>query len=365
MEEELLALLTLLRLEGFGPAHARKLRQVWGSLAELWRKPPNAWPLRLQKYATELKALRETSEQILQHCQTLGIRILPFWAAEFPPLLHTAVQPPAILYYKGTASLTDRLFVAVVGTRKPSVYGLKATEYFVEALVGAGIGIVSGLAYGIDAQAHRSALAHKGVTLAVLAHGMDYVYPPAHRKLAEAILQQGAWLSEYPPGVKPHPLHFPFRNRIMAALAQATLVIESREKGGALFTARMAFEANRLVYAVPGDIFAPTTRGTHGLIAEQVAQIAYDPAVILKELQSQGAKLPLFNSPPPQPSDPLQRRIYDILQEGPKHIDEVSAHLACPIPKLLATLVEMEVAGWICQRPGGFLIRQLPPDAIS
>lgn len=370
MNEEILALLTLSQIEGIGAKNLRRLRQQWGSLTPLTvlsphSKPPQPLPYSLIQALPRLTTYRKQAENILQECARLGIQLVPFWSLEYPPLLQEIPHPPAILYYKGHLLPSGSPTVAVVGTRKPSSYGLQVTEHFVEALVEAGITIVSGLAYGIDAQAHAITLRKGGRTIAVLAHGLDRIYPPAHRQLAAQILATGAWVSEYPPGTPLHPLQFPFRNRIIAGLAHLTLVVESGEKGGTLSTARAAFAANRPVYAVPGDIFRPTSRGTHQLIAEQIAQIAYTPAQLTEELRLQTQRLPLPPSPQetPLPEDSLQARILAALAGGMRHIDELAVELNQPMAELSRELLLMEVEGWVLQRPGGFVMRAPPPDA--
>lgn len=365
--EELLALIALLEIDGIGGRHLRKLRQTWGSLAALWdRSEQKKPPAFLQSHIARLSALHQRAEEIIRTCERLGITVIPYYDGQFPPLLEEVSPPPAILYKKGLHPLVGQPMVAVVGTRKPTGYGLRVTEYFVEALVKAGVGIVSGLAYGIDGQAHRITLERGGKTIAVLAHGLDRIYPPAHRHLADAILAEGAWVSEYPPGTRLHPLHFPYRNRIIAGLSHLTLVIESRQKGGALFTAKAAFEANRPVFAVPGDIFSVASEGTHALIGQQIAQLVHTPQTLIEELKAQSGRLPLPTASDhsmPVPSDPLQAQIYELLASGQKHVDELCLLLGRPIPDMAGILMTMEIEGWIIQKPGGFILRAAPPDA--
>ncbi|GIV23455.1 MAG: DNA-processing protein DprA [Bacteroidia bacterium] len=368
MSEELVALVALTQVEGIGGKHIRLLRQRLSSLAALWEeKPRPGLPARLQEALARRSTLRKTAETLIEKAQLLGIRLIPYWEADFPRLLHEIPQPPALLYQKGPLSLNALPLVAVVGTRKPSPYGLKATTYFVEALVEAGVGIVSGLAYGIDARAHQVTIEKGGKTVAVLAHGLDKIYPATHRRLAEAILAEGAWISEYPPGAPLHPLQFPFRNRLIAGLAHLTLVIESREKGGALHTAHAAFVANRPVFAVPGEIFTPSAQGCYQLIVQQVAQLAYSPAQLLEELRLQTATLPLSPTPihPTGPTDPLHAQIYAFLGEGPKAVDEIIARTGLSAAEIAQHLLLMEIEGWITQRGGNLVLRTTPPNATS
>ncbi|MCS7188221.1 MAG: DNA-processing protein DprA [Bacteroidia bacterium] len=349
-----------------GSKYIRQLRKRWGSLEVLWdSKRASEFPSRIQELFSRLPDFRRKAEQILYQCERLSIKVIPFWEEGFPPLLEEIAHPPVIIYKRGVLSLTGLPFVAVVGTRKPSSYGLQVTAYFVEALVEEGVVVVSGLAYGIDAQAHKATLERGGKTVAVLAHGLDMIYPSSHKRLAEAILATGAWISEYPPGTKLHPRLFPFRNRIIAGLSHLTLIVESGEKGGALFTARAAFEANRPVFAVPGSIFSPTSQGCHRLIADQIAHIAWHPHVALAELKTQLGQLRF--SPPslPEPKDPLEARIYALLASGARHVDEVALYMDLPVDELLMKLTLMEISGWIIQKPGGYIMRAVPPNAIS
>jgi DNA processing protein len=222
---------------------------------------------------------------------------------------------------------------------------------------------VSGLAYGIDARAHQTALAKGGLTVAVLAHGLDIVYPPLHKPLAEKILSQGALLSEYPPGDRLHPMRFPHRNRIIAGLSHLTLVVQSKVPGGALTTARAAFAADRPVFAVPGPIFSPLSEGCHQLIYEQIAQIAYSPAVVINELKSQAERLPLpagergpiaglFSEEKPRFSDPVDQAIYEAVVSGLHLLDDVAAQVGRPIQEVAHRVVFLEIEGWLVQEPG-------------
>lgn len=368
--EDLLALLALLEMEGSGPRQVRKLHRLWGSLSALWQpQTPKPVPHFLHPHLGTLATFRQRAEEIVSTCEKLGIQIIPYYDSRYPPLLEGIASPPAVLYKKGSHPIVGQPLVAVVGTRKPTAYGLKVTDFFVEALVEAGVGIVSGLAYGIDARAHQASLQKGGKTIAVLAHGLDTIYPPVHRRLAEAILAEGAWVTEYPPSTKLHPLHFPYRNRIIAGLSHITLIIESRDRGGAFFTAQAAFDANRTVFAVPGDIFSVASQGCHVLIARQIAQIAHHPQIILDELRGQIERLPLplsdRSDEPQKPSDPLQAQIYALLEKGSKHIDEVCLAIGLPISEVATVLLQMEVEGWIRQKPGGFIFREVPPNARS
>ncbi len=362
LHEEELALIALTQIEGVGGKVCRRLRERWGRLAAFWEGAP--LPEAIRTEAADRTALRHQAETIATACEKYRIEIIPFWSERFPVLLRHIPAAPAILYRRGSLEDLSRLSVAVVGTRKPDSYGLQATEVFTEALVEAGAVIVSGLAYGVDARAHQTALAKGGLTVAVLAHGLDIVYPPLHKPLAEKILSQGALLSEYPPGDRLHPMRFPHRNRIIAGLSHLTLVVQSSVPGGALTTARAAFAADRPVFAVPGPIFSPLSQGCHQLIYEQIAQIAYSPAVVVNELKSQAERLPFpasdvvpaagtSSEEKPQLGDPLDQAIYEAVTSGLNLLDDVAAQLGRPIQEVAQRVVFMEIDGWLVQEPGG------------
>lgn len=211
-----------------------------------------------------------------------GIRLILREEKEFPPLLHEIPHPPWGLYFKGELPTTAAL--AVVGTRKGTPGGLDLAEYFAKRLAGAGLVVVSGLALGIDAAAHLGALAAQGRTLAVLACGLDQVYPRTNARLADRILVEGgALISEYAPGVPPLPHRFLERNRIISGLALGTLVVEAPERSGSLATARFALEQNRQVFVVPGSARHPHYRGSHALIREG-AELVCEAEQILESL---------------------------------------------------------------------------------
>jgi DNA processing protein len=371
--DEVLALIALTQIEGVGSRLCRRLRERWGNLTAFWEGAP--LPPALQKEPIDRASLRIQAETIATTCEKYHIEIIPFWSERFPYLLQHIPAAPAILYRRGSLTDLSRLSVAVVGTRKPDSYGIQATEFFTEALVEAGAVIVSGLAYGIDAKAHQTALAKGGLTIAVLAHGLDVVYPPLHKPLAERILAQGALLSEYPPGDTLHPMRFPHRNRIIAGLSHLTLVVQSGLPGGALTTARAAFAADRPVFAVPGPIFSPLSQGCHQLIHEQIAQIAHTPAALLAELKTQAERLHFpvpspkaHTNPHPQPplfDDPLDQAIYEAVASGIHFLDEVAAKVKRPIQEVTQRIVFLEIEDWLIQEPGNKVRLAKTPNAKS
>jgi DNA processing protein len=224
--------------------------------------------------------------RLYQKCYNLHMNTAVLSFDAFPSLLKEIPDPPKELYYKGTLPSSSSVLIAVVGSRKYTEYGRRATESIIAGLSGYDVVIVSGLAFGIDAVAHRAALKHNIPTVAIPGSGLDLsgVYPRAHRGLAEEILKKGGvLLSEYKDGTKIYPSNFPARNRIMAGISVATLIIEAKERSGTLITARLALEYNREVFAVPGSIFSDSSVGTNSLIRDGASpvQSAHD---IIEEL---------------------------------------------------------------------------------
>jgi DNA processing protein len=221
-------------------------------------------------------------KQVKEDLQNKKIKVITFFCDEYPLLLKEIAKPPWILYIKGNFELLSERCLAVVGTRRPTPYGLKVTKQIVREMAEAGFVITSGMANGIDGAAHRTALEHNSKTIAVLGCGVDVVYPKNHRSLYEEIVRHGAVVSESPPGTEPHPGLFPARNRIISGLSRGTLVIEAAERSGSLITADFSLEQGREVFAVPGPITSSQSHGTLQLI-QQGAKCVVSVADILEE----------------------------------------------------------------------------------
>ncbi|KPF52359.1 DNA processing protein DprA [beta proteobacterium AAP51] len=287
-----------------------------------------------------------------RHVLTLGH---PAW----PTLLLQTADPPLLLYLEGDLACLAEPAVAVVGSRHPTAQGRDNAQAFATDLARAGWLVVSGLAQGIDAAAHEGALTAGGRTLAVVGTGLDTTYPPRHRALAQRIAAQGAVLSEYAPGTPPLREHFPQRNRLIAGLTRGTLVVEAALRSGSLITARLANEAGRDVWAVPGSIHAPQSRGCHALI-KQGAKLVECAQDVLDELQEPGlrqASLPLEDAaeaPEALEADPLLAA----LGEDPVTLDALLARTGDSTATLSARLLELELAGTVARLPGGLYQRR-------
>jgi len=271
--------------------------------------------------------------------------------AAYPPALKEIHNAPRVLYVRGTLPARDALSLAVVGTRTPSAYGKQITPGIVRELVRHGATIISGLALGIDGIAHEATLTSGGVTIAVLGAGVDdtSIYPPSHKTLAKRILENGgALVSEYAPGTTPERFHFPERNRIIAGLSRGVLIIEAKEKSGALITATLALKENRDVFAVPGPITSEHSRGPNRLLREGAKAVldAYD---ILEEYGIYTAA----DTTNEQTLSESERAILKLLADGPRFADELSAATGCTPAELNTTLVALELEGHIINLGGG------------
>jgi DNA processing protein len=293
-----------------------------------------------------------------------GRHVLALGEAGYPEmLLHTA-DPPLLLYVRGDASLlactpSDCRSVAVVGSRQPTPAGREHARAFSRAFAQAGLTVVSGLAAGVDAAAHEGALEGGGPTLAITGTGPDLVYPSRHRELARRIAEHGAIVTEYAPGTPSVPEHFPQRNRLIAGLTRGTLVVEAALQSGSLITARLATECGREVFAIPGSIDSPQSRGCHALI-RQGAMLVEAPQEVLTELGWAGdatgtAMLqPATESPP---ASPLQRAVLEALGWEATDLDMLAARTGLDGAALAAQLLELELDGRVNRLPGGLFQR--------
>lgn len=301
----------------------------------------------------------DRAEAELKRAERSGVRIVDLLHDGYPPLLREIFDPPAVLYIKGSRSPSDLPQVAVVGTRRPTGYGIGCAERLAEDLAARGLGIVSGLARGIDAAAHRGAL-KTGSTFAVFGCGLDFVYPKENRKLAEKVTENGALLSEFPLGMPPAPHNFPIRNRIIAGLSLGVLVIEAADCSGSLITARLAIESNRDVFAVPGSVLSPQSTGPHILI-RQGAKLAASWEDVVEELPQpvrERLLLPVPGPPIEISLSPDERLVWDLLSAGePVSIDRILAKLPLAAPGVYSALLSLETSNRIRQLPGNKYIR--------
>jgi DNA processing protein len=291
----------------------------------------------------------------------------------FPPLLLHTADPPLLLYTMGRVELLSAPSVAIVGSRDATPQGLDNARDFARALSEQGLTIVSGMAKGIDGAAHDGALAGRGSTVAFVGTGLDRVYPSRHVALMRRIAQQGLVASEYAVGTPARPDHFPRRNRLIAGLARGTLVVEAALESGSLITARLAVECGREVFAIPGSIHSPQTRGCHRLIQEG-AKLVETADDVLRELLPGDAPVRARLSPPrpslfaeatsmddddtPPPARDPDAALRTALGHDPVSFDALSARTGLPADQLAARLLELELTGAVQRLPGGLLQRR-------
>ncbi|MGH8703765.1 MAG: DNA-processing protein DprA, partial [Burkholderiales bacterium] len=281
-------------------------------------------------------------------------RVLTLADDQYPPRLLQIPDPPPLLYVKGRAELLSRPSLAVVGSRNATAQGVANAEAFARALSDAGLTVVSGLALGADAAAHRGGLAGASSSVAVLGTGVDIVYPARNRALAHHLGNTGALVSEFALGTRALPGNFPRRNRLISGLALGCLVVEAAADSGSLITARLAAEQGREVFAIPGSIHSPLTKGCHALI-KQGAKLVESTRDILEELQM----------PAPAPSTPPRavavdahaRRVLDALGADACDRDTLAARCHLPAAELAALLTQLELDGHVATLPGGRIQR--------
>jgi len=297
-------------------------------------------------------------DQALEWTAQPGNRLLTLADEDYPPRLLDSPDPPLLLYLKGRADMLRRPMLAIVGSRNATVQGARDAEAFAGSLGEAGLTIASGLALGIDAAAHRGGLATEAGTIAVVGTGADRLYPAKNERLAREIAEKGALVSEFPLGTPPLAQNFPRRNRIIAGLALGCLVVEAAPRSGSLITARLAAEAGREVFAIPGSIHSTQSHGCHELI-RQGAKLVESALDILYELR--------WAASPPAPADAaagpeavpdLEKQVLAHLGDAPRSLDALSASSGLTPADLLAILLPMELSGRVAQLPGGLYQRQ-------
>jgi DNA processing protein len=273
---------------------------------------------------------------------------------DYPNLLREIADPPLVLHCAGDRSLLDMAAVSVVGSRRATPYGINVAEMLARELALAGACVISGLARGIDAAAHRSALDAGGKTIAVLGTGIDVIYPRSNTRLFQRIVSEGLVVSDFPPGSPPLPEHFPMRNRLISGLSLGTVIVEATARSGSLITARMAAEQNREVFAVPGSIFARTSEGTHRLV-QYGAKLVHDVNDIFDELPAKFERAVLAEAePPPQE---LRDVLAAFTKEEGLHIDSAARKLGRTPSAIAAPLLQLELGGWLRALPGARYMR--------
>ena len=307
------------------------------------------------------RSLDKEAEEELKNAERYHARIIAYTEPAYPAVLREIYNPPMLLYARGREIPPGQTFVGVVGSRNPTHYGRKAAEKIALGLARRGAGVVSGLAKGIDAAAHRGCLRGNGFTIAVVGTGIDVVYPASNKALFEQIETKGVIVSEFPTGTPPEPWNFPIRNRIISGLSRGIAVVEATKKSGSLITASLALDQGRDVFAVPGSIDSFKSTGTHFLI-KQGARLIENGDDILDELGfvgkgAAGKEIPGKTGGEQRDMSESERKVYEIVGDYPMHMDNIVRLGKMEVGKVAGILMKMELEGVVKQLPGKMFVR--------
>jgi len=354
--------LTLLHIPGIGVVRAKKLIEHFGGAEQVLQADAKALS-QVDKIGVKtaeglLLPDYNYADKQLEKMLKYGAKALSFWDAEYPPLLKEIYDPPLVLFYEGNVEILQRDCFAVVGTRTPSQYGISQTRAIAAGLTQRGFCIVSGMARGIDSEAHKAALAAEGTTIAVLGCGIDVVYPKENSKLKKQIAEKGLVISEFPMNASPEGQNFPRRNRIISGLSVGTLVAEAGPKSGALITAAYAADQNREVFALPGDVTRLSCQGCNRIIRNHTAALAASADDILETLGRlvKAGKIPSEAKPEPDlTGTPLN--IFNCLSYEPLYIDDLAHKVNLTTSEVLTVLLELEMDELVKSLPGKYYVR--------
>jgi DNA processing protein len=356
--EELKYWLRWNRMPGIGSIRFFKLLEEFGNMKDAWHSPPEQLlPIIGEKTVAALQRLRSWDpERELRLVQQFGFRVICYPEDNYPAPLKKIADPPPVLYTKGYFAHGDDMAVAIVGTRNPTPQGEYIAGELAMNLSHQGLTIVSGMARGIDSEAHRGALAAQGRTIAVLGCGLNIVYPSENGELMEQIAAHGAVISEYPLGTPPLASNFPARNRIISGLSLGVVVVEATQDSGSLITAGFALEQGREVFAVPGNIGNDGSKGPHKLL-RQGAKLVEDYRDILAELsipQLETAEVAVAEADVLNPSE---QKIMATMSREPLHIDQILRRAGLAPAELNAVLIQLELKGLVKRFPGQLYLR--------
>ncbi len=353
-------------VKGIGAVRFQALLDTFGDAQSAWEASPQE--LRSaglsSKIVENLVKVRSQVDLdiVWEQILTKNIQVITWLDENYPKRLKEIDQPPPVLYISGEIRPEDECAVAIVGTRRITPYGRQVTEEIAAILAHNGVTIVSGLARGVDAVAHQTAINSGGRTLAVLGSGVDRIYPPDNRRLAERMITQGALVSDYPLNTAPEAGNFPPRNRIISGLSRAVIIIEAGLDSGAMITASFAADQGREVFAVPGNITAPQSQGTNRLIRDGARPLLCAQDILetlnLANVQEQQAARVIL------PADATEAMLLHVIGQEPVHVDEIRSQTGLPIEKVSATLAMMELKGMVRQVGGMnyIAVRELPGE---
>lgn len=372
MSDEADSLIALNRLPNFGIAKVRSLRRAFGMLSEALAQPAETIAALCKDIGPVLAAEAiacahsDFSREERARAEAWKVRILTAADPEWPAALEELPSPPLCLYCLGNLKRLSQPQVAMIGTRRATCYGRDQATRFALRLASAGLVVTSGLAEGIDSASHEgalqaAALEKPGHTIAVLGAALDCIYPDSRRPLARRIIHEGGLvISEYPFGRHADKNTFPQRNRLVAALARALLVIETGARGGTLITVSQAAKLGRAIYAIPGSLNEPTFVGNHTLIAEGTAKLALSPETLIEQtFATLPLTTPTADNPPLDDLSPDERRLYEVTTTEGLSTDQLAQRSGLPLPTVMALLIALQMRRKLRPLPGGLVAR--PP----
>lgn len=355
---EILYDIALGQLHGIGPVRATQLLSKFGNAKTIFEMSPKSlsketgWADKTIRHLKRDEALKIAEKQV-QFNEQHTIQTIGYQDVDYPRRLKQCQDAPIVLFSKGNMNLNTAKIISVVGTRNITPYGIKIVSELIENLVGMDVLVVSGLAYGVDVLVHQLCV-EKGIpTVGVLGHGLDRIYPYEHKQLAINMQENGGLLTEFFAGTKPDKENFPMRNRIVAGMADATIVVESKSKGGSIITAELANDYNRDVFAYPGDIDRVYSSGCNELIANNKAQLIVSGKDFIRQMNWHLEK----TDTPPQmlisyELSKEEKLIVDQLREGPLHTDVICIRTQLNPSQLNVLLFNLELNGVVQQLPG-------------
>lgn len=362
--EDLIFELTLNLIPKIGPSLYRNILAYTGSAKDFFDLPLGKIS-KIPRLSAKLAEIRKEKDlymkeasELIYNCDKKGIRILTFSNPDFPARLKVMDDCPMVLYTKGQVNLNPGRSVAIVGTRNATEYGKNITKKIIEDLSPYYVTIISGLAYGVDIEAHKTALANNLPTLGILGSSVDQIYPALHKTTADQMMENaGGLVSEYPPGTVMHPSNFPRRNRIISGLSDAVIVVEAAQKGGALITAEIAYSYNKEVFAVPGNLLSTYSEGCNNLIRSMKATIYTGPKDLEEALSWSKENLSTSNTKTKMLDlskyNEEEKSILNLLMEKKElEIDQIAILLNVSISSLASNLLNLEFEGLIKSLPG-------------
>lgn len=362
--DELLYFIALTQVPQIGSVHARILLENFGTAGEVFRakrslleKIEGIGSIRA-KNISNFKDLRKAEKELV-FIEKYRISPLMFHQDEYPKRLKQCADPPVILFYRGNADLNAEKIISIVGTRKQTEYGSHLVEHYLEALKNQGILIISGLAYGIDQIAHRNSLRFGLPTVGVLANGLDIIYPSSHTSLAREMILNGGLITEFLSGTKPDKQNFPRRNRIVAGMCDALLVVETDIKGGSMITAEIAGGYNREIFAIPGRVHDRKSAGCNCLIRDNKARLSTGPEDLIEfmnwDIEPRMAQQFIF----PELGEDASVLLRLLQEQGAVHVDRLHAISGLMRSSFHSALLNLELEGIVEQLPGKYYVLRL------